>query len=156
MTTPTIIATALSALMAGLFFGFSTFTMGGLRRIPARDGLVAMQGINVAATRSASFLIVFLGGAVYTAVLGVLAATDLDQPGAPNQLAGAILNITGVLITMSYHVPRNNALDAINPQDTHATTAWTEYAPTWTRANHLRTLTYLASTIAFGTALSQH
>lgn len=154
MTALTVVATALSALMAGLFFGFSTFAMGGLRRVPDRDGLVAMQGINAAANRSGPFLAVFLGGAVFTAVLGVVAATRLDQPAAPYLLAGAALNVAGVLVTMGFHVPRNNALGAVDPDGADATTAWRTYATTWTRGNHVRTIAYLASTITFAIALT--
>ena len=52
MTAATIVCLTASALMAGLFFGFSTFTMGGLRSTAPRDGLVAMQGINREAPKS--------------------------------------------------------------------------------------------------------
>lgn len=37
-----------SALMAGVFFAFSTFVMKALRRLPSPQGIAAMQSINVA------------------------------------------------------------------------------------------------------------
>ena len=154
MTALTIVALSASALMAGLFFGFSTFVMDGLRRVPARDGLVAMQGINGAANRSPVFLVVFLGGGAVAVVLGIMAATRLDQPAAPYQLAGAILNVLGVVVTMGFHVPRNNALDTVDADESSAPTRWTRYATTWTRGNHVRTVGYLASTVAFALAFA--
>lgn len=154
MTAATIVGVSASALMAGLFFGFSTFVMAGLRRVPAREGLVAMQGINSAANGSPVFLVAFLGGGAFAVVLGIIAATRLDQPAAPYQLAGAVLTVLGVLVTMGFHVPRNNALDTVDADDSRATTMWTGYARTWTRGNHVRTVSYLASTVAFALALA--
>ena len=155
MTAVTVVGVAVSALMAGLFFGFSTFTMGGLRIVPARDGLVAMQGINRAAVRSVPFMAVFLGGALFSVVFGVVAATRLDEAAAPYVLAGSILNVIGVLVTAAFHVPRNDALMEVEPGADGAERAWNEYARTWTRGNHVRTVTYLASTLAFAVALTE-
>jgi uncharacterized membrane protein len=155
MTAVTVVALAARALMAGLFFGFSTFTKGGLRLIPPRDGLVAMQGINRAAPRSAPFMSVFLGGALLALGLGVIAATRIDEPDAPYLLVGSILNVVGVLVTAGFHVPRNDALAVIEPGAADAEQAWAKYARTWTRGNHVRTLTYLASTVAFALALAE-
>ncbi|WP_010496926.1 hypothetical protein [Paenibacillus elgii] len=36
-----------SGLIAGLFFAFSTFVMSALARLPAEQGIAAMQSINV-------------------------------------------------------------------------------------------------------------
>jgi uncharacterized membrane protein len=151
----TVVVLAASALMAGLFFAFSTFTMGGLRAIPARDGLAAMQGINRAAPRSPLFLTVFLGGALLSVVLGVIAASRIDDAGAPYLLVGSILNVVGVVVTAMFHVPRNDALAEIEPASAGAERAWSEYARAWTRGNHVRTLAYLASTVAFALALTE-
>jgi hypothetical protein len=42
-----------SGLMAGAFFAFSTFVMRALARLPAAEGIAAMQSINVAAINAA-------------------------------------------------------------------------------------------------------
>lgn len=153
MTVLIVVATAASALMAGLFFGFSTFAMDGLRRIPSRSGLVAMQGINSAATRSAPFLTVFLGGGLLAVALGIAAATRLDDPDAPYVLAGSVANVVGVVVTAGFHVPRNNALDRVDPDHDDAAGVWAAYAKTWTQGNHVRTLSYLVGTVALAIAL---
>ena len=38
--------------IAGVFFAFSTFVMKALARLPANEGIAAMQSINVAAVNS--------------------------------------------------------------------------------------------------------
>ena len=155
MSTVAIVGAALSALMAGLFFAFSTFTMDGIRRIPPKEGLIAMQGINAAATASAPFLLVFIGGGLYCAVVGVIASTRLDEPAGPYLVAAAITNVLGIIITMTFHVPRNNALDRVDPDSPGADHTWRAHATTWVRGNHIRTSTYLSSTVAFAIALTR-
>jgi uncharacterized membrane protein len=45
----TLFAALGCAMMAGVFFAFSTFVMMALARLPAEQGVAAMQAINVAA-----------------------------------------------------------------------------------------------------------
>ena len=45
----TLFAALGCAMMAGVFFAFSSFVMPALRRLPATQGIAAMQAINVAA-----------------------------------------------------------------------------------------------------------
>ena len=59
-----------SALIGGVFFGFSTFIMRGLARLPAAAGISAMQQINVAVV-NLWFLVPFVGTAVVGAALAV-------------------------------------------------------------------------------------
>jgi len=40
-----------SATVGGVFYGFSTFIMRGLRQLPPASGAAAMQQINIAAVR---------------------------------------------------------------------------------------------------------
>src|SRR3954453_3000242 len=49
-------------LIAGVFFAFSTFVMKALARLPADEGMAAMQSINVVVLNP-MFLGVFLGTA---------------------------------------------------------------------------------------------
>jgi uncharacterized membrane protein len=39
---------------------------------------------------------------------------------------------------MAYHVPRNNALERLDPASPEAPAHWARYMREWTRANHLR------------------
>lgn len=46
----TLAAAVGSGLMAGVFAAFSTAVMPALRRLPAAEGMSAMQAVNVAAS----------------------------------------------------------------------------------------------------------
>ncbi|GAA4986027.1 hypothetical protein [Actinopolymorpha pittospori] len=50
-----VISAVGSGLVGGVFFGFSTFVMQALRRLPSAQGLAAMQAINVAAPNRGSW-----------------------------------------------------------------------------------------------------
>lgn len=65
-----LVAALGSGLIAGVFFAFSNIVMGGLARIAAPSGIVAMQAINVVVLNR-SFLGVFAGTAALGAVLAV-------------------------------------------------------------------------------------
>src|SRR5262245_39759020 len=56
----TLIAALGSGLMAGLFFAFSSFIMAALAKLPAEQGIAAMNSINVTIL-NATFGLVFFG-----------------------------------------------------------------------------------------------
>ena len=97
-------------LIAGVFFAFSSFVMKALARLPAGEGIAAMQSINIVVLRSL-FMAVFLGTAATCALLIVPATRMWNGPGAACLLAGSLLYLVGtVLVTMVFNVPRNDAL----------------------------------------------
>jgi uncharacterized membrane protein len=139
----TIVCAVGAGLTGGVFFAFSTFVMAGLRRLPAGQGMSAMQAINRTAETPA-FLTALLGTAVACLVLAISAVRRLGEPVAVYQLVGSVLYIASIAITVIYHVPRNNALGLINAQSASAAEAWNSYLPGWTAWNHVRTLVSLA------------
>jgi uncharacterized membrane protein len=60
-----------SALIAGTFFAFSTFVMRALAKLPAREGIGAMQSINLVVINPL-FLGAFIGTAIFCAIAIVL------------------------------------------------------------------------------------
>jgi uncharacterized membrane protein len=71
------------------------------------------------------------------------------DPRAPFWLAGALLYIGGTfLVTLFFHVPRNDALAVVVPADPEATRLWVSYLSTWTAGNHVRMLAALAASIS--------
>jgi uncharacterized membrane protein len=69
-------------------------------------------------------------------------------------LAGAALYLAGpVGLTMTYHVPRNNALATVTPTDQGAEAHWRRYASDWTRWNHVRVAAGVAAAAALTAAL---
>jgi uncharacterized membrane protein len=148
----TLAAALGSGLMAGLFFAFSTSVMSALGRLPAAQGIAAMQSINVTIVNPV-FLSVFLG----TAVLSALLIAGAIFGWAPNPawvVTGALLYIVGVIgITMFINVPMNDALAAIGPDTTAGAELWAKYLDRWVFWNHARTVAPLAGLAAFILAL---
>ena len=71
-----------SALVGGIFFGFSSFIMKALAAVPSAEGIGAMQSINVIVINP-SFMGVFFGTAILSLVAGGLALASWGHPSAP-------------------------------------------------------------------------
>ena len=63
-----IVALLGSALIGGIFFAFSNFIMKALAKLPAAEGIAAMQSINVVVLNK-WFLGVFTGTALVSLLL---------------------------------------------------------------------------------------
>jgi uncharacterized membrane protein len=140
-------------LIAGVFFAFSTFVMRALARLPAAQGIEAMNSINVTVINP-WFMLAFLGTALASVVLVVAAIVEWGEPYAVYLLVGGLLYLVGViLLTGRFHVPRNNALATVDPNGADAESQWSRYVRTWTAGNHMRTVAPLASAALFTIAL---
>jgi len=143
-----------SALVAGVFYAFSTFVMAGLGRIPPEQGISAMQSINVTVLNPAFFL-AFFGTAALCLALVAAAWINWDRPGSGLILAASMLYLAGCIgVTMFANVPLNNALAAVQPGTSEAATLWTRYLDVWTMWNHVRTAASLAAAILLAIALT--
>ncbi|HEX2114604.1 MAG TPA: anthrone oxygenase family protein [Alphaproteobacteria bacterium] len=152
MFTLTAVAAIGSGLIGGIFFAFSTFVMAALRRLPAAQGIAAMQSINVAVLNP-WFLGPFFGTAAVGAVLAVMALLRSGR-GDAWLLAGGALYIVGtVAVTILFNVPRNRALAAVAPHGADGARLWADYAISWTAWNHVRTAASVAASAAFIAAL---
>jgi uncharacterized membrane protein len=143
----TLCAALGSGLMAGVFFAFSSFVMAGLARLPAAQGVAAMQAINVAAVGRWLMGALF-GTALLCLALAVAAIRSWDGPGSRLRLAGAALYLAGAIaVTAACNVPRNDALAALQAGSAEAASLWGRYLVEWTRWNHLRALASLAAAL---------
>ena len=141
-------------LSAGALFAFSSFVMQALDRLPAPQGIAAMQSINVQAPTPV-FMTALFGTAVLCIVLAVWALVDWDDAYGPWLLAGSVLYLLGPAgLTMAYHVPRNNALARLDPQGPDSAAYWTRYMREWTRGNHVRVAAGIAACAAYIIALA--
>lgn len=146
-------ATLGSGLIAGVFFAFSSFVMKALARLPAHEGIAAMQAINIVVINPL-FLGVFVGTAVLSGIAIVAAGMRWGEPGAAFLLAGGVLYLFGTfLVTMLGNVPLNNSLAAATPAAPEAAVHWARYVSRWTAWNHVRTAAALAAMAAFAIAL---
>jgi uncharacterized membrane protein len=149
----TLVTAVACGLVAGFFFAFSTTVMKALARLPAAQGVAAMQSINVVVINPLVMVALF-GTALACGVLVVAAFVEWGEPYAVYLLVGGLAYLAGViLLTGGYHVPRNNALATLDPNDRDAESQWNRYVRTWTAGNHVRTIAPLASATLFTIAL---
>jgi uncharacterized membrane protein len=149
----TLFAALGCAMMAGVFFAFSSFVMPALRRLPATQGIAAMQSINVLAVTPV-FMTALFGTAV--ACLGLGAWATISWGGGPSALvlAGGALYLVGTIgVTIACNVPLNNRLATLHPQGADAAGYWDEYVTRWTAWNHVRTVAALAAAALLTVAL---
>lgn len=128
-----------SAIIAGVFFAFSSFVMKALAKLPSPEGIAAMQSINVVVLNR-SFLSVFMGTTVISVLVAALAVNGWAMPSAPFLLAGALSYLVGTfLVTGLGNVPLNNRLAAVSATDPDAVPVWEHYLDQWTSLNTVRT-----------------
>lgn len=140
-----------SALVAGIFYAFSSFVMPGLGRIAGQNGIDAMNSINVTVI-TPSFMLLFLGTALLCAALGVWSLFSFADPASKLILLASLLYLVGCFgVTMVFNVPLNDRLAALKPGDGDA--FWQAYLRTWTMWNTVRTIAPTLSAVLFVLAL---
>lgn len=140
-------------LVAGFFFAYSASVMQALARLPAAQGLTGMQSINVAVINPLVMSALF-GTALACIAVIVGAVLEWGDPFAVYVLIGGAVYLVGtILLTIAYHVPRNDALATVDPNSPDAERQWTRYLKEWTAANHVRTLSSLAAATLLTIAL---
>lgn len=150
----TLFAALGCGLIAGVFFAFSSFVMKALARLPAREGIAAMQSINVVVLKS-WFIAIFTGTAALCVIALICALLRLHQPGALWTMFGSVLYLAGCfLVTIVFNVPRNEALAKLAPADPGSASSWSAYVVSWTAWNHVRTVAALAAAASFSIALA--
>ena len=85
-----------SAIVGGIFYGFSSFVMRALGRIPPEQGVAAMNSINVVVINP-SFMIVFMGTALVCLVLAASSIFWWQAGSSKLVLAAALLYFAGSL-----------------------------------------------------------
>ncbi len=126
-TVSAVVAMLGSALIAGVFFAFSSFVMKALARVPSEEGIAAMQSIKGWSMPSSSWL-----------------------------LAGALSYLIGTfLVTALGNVPLNDQLAAVSSADASAVAVWQHYLDRWTMLNTLRTAAAVAAAICLTVGLLQ-
>jgi uncharacterized membrane protein len=143
------LVTALGAgLVAGAFFAFSTFVMAALGRVPAPEGIRAMQAINVTVINPWFMTALFGTGA---ACVGVIVAVLAGWDGSygPYLVAAAVMYLVGCVgVTMAFNVPRNNVLERLDAEAHGSADTWRRYLVEWTAWNSVRTVASLAAMAA--------
>ncbi|MFJ3494009.1 DUF1772 domain-containing protein [Streptomyces sp. NPDC086091] len=143
-----------TGLVAGVFYGFSTFVMRGLGSLPPERSVAAMNGINVSAVRP-PFLALFLGATAVCAAIAVVTCVVWPDDGAVELLVGSALYLAGSFgVTVAANVPRNTRLLGLSPDGAEAAAYWPVYIREWTAWNHVRTVASAAAALAYALALA--
>jgi len=111
-----------------------------------------MNAINKAAPNPL-FMLVLFGTAIVCVLLAISGCRHRGDPAALWQLVGCALYLVSVLVTVAYHVPRNDALMKIDPDSAGAAAAWSHFVTPWVAWNHVRTLTSIGGMVSLIVAL---
>lgn len=143
-----------AGVIGGVFFAFSAFIMKALTELPASQGVLAMQRINVVVLNRL-FLGVFLGTALLAGGCAVVSFFPWSTPRSPLLLAAGLLYALGTFfVTMAFNVPRNNRLARLDAESTEAASYWPVYVSEWSKWNHLRTAASVASAACSAASLA--
>src|SRR4051812_14011358 len=120
LQTTTFLGVLGAGIVGGVFYAFSSFVMPGLQRLPAAQGIAAMNEINVTAEHPA-FMVAFMGTTVLCLYLGVRGIMDWgDRRATPLGARSAPYLVGAFLLTVAPHVPPNDQPAAVPPHPTRA------------------------------------
>lgn len=136
-----------SGLMAGVYFAFSTFIMKAFAELETTQAIVSMNAINKVILRSL-FMPLFFGSTVISVLLVIFAFSLWGEDGSGIALIAGLVYFFGMFIcTVVFNVPLNNQLAEISGDSADAGVVWSHYLKTWTKWNHLRTVSSLISCV---------
>lgn len=149
-----VAATVTTGLLAGLFYAFAVSVMPGLRHADERTFVETMQRINVAIINP-WFFSSFFGAPVLTILAAALHLPTAERTVLPWILVAAVLNATGLGITIGINVPLNNVLAAAGPPDRIAdvTQVRSRFESVWVRWNTARAVIHTTAFVCLTWAL---
>ncbi len=147
----TTVAAVGAGVSGGVLFAFSTFVMRALDRLPAERAIETMQSINREAPNPA-FMAVLLGTGGVAAVVGVGALRRLDGAEGRLVVVASALYLASLLVTIAFHIPRNDRLARVATPAADAVEVWHRYASAWTTGNHVRAGLAIAAALLFTVA----
>ncbi len=94
-------------------------------------------------------MLLMFGTGLACILLAINALLNLDETGSTLRIVAAFAYVAGVImLTGTYHVPRNNALAALDAGSHQGQAYWAIYLKEWVRMNHVRTAaSFLAATM---------
>lgn len=138
-----------TGIMAGLFFSFSAFIMEALRKVDSRYGMETMKSIN-RAILNPLFGLVFFGTTIMAMILLTTVSLIPEWNGKVYVICGSVLYLVGVLVvTFRFNIPLNNRLEKTSSIGNGFGQSWEGYMKSWSKWNHVRTITALAALMCF-------
>lgn len=140
-------------LVAGVFFAFSTFVMNALARLQPKEGMTAMQSINITAINPL-FMGIFVGTAVTCIFIAGASLLNWYPSKSAYLLIGSLFYLVGAFgVTILFNVPLNEALAIADPDSANGASLWANYLANWTVWNHVRTISAILASAAITIAL---
>ncbi|KAA3659106.1 MAG: DUF1772 domain-containing protein [Chloroflexi bacterium] len=139
-----ILATLLSALVAGLLFAFSIVTMPGIKLLDDREFIRAFQVIDgVIQNNQPLFMLVWVGSVVAMLATAVLSFGQLSGVELVLMIVATAVYLFGVqLPTVTINVPLNNQLQRVEVDQVGERAhknARMDFEPRWNYWNRIRT-----------------
>ena len=148
-----VAATTTVGVTAGVMFCYQIAIMPGLHELSDREFISAFQHLDRKIV-SPLFLLAFFGGGALLVAGTALEGSDSERFGL--LLGASAVYVLGVLVvTMTWHVPRNAALARVPSTATaeEAARARTSFEGAWNRLHVVRTLSAVASLALVAMAL---
>jgi uncharacterized membrane protein len=153
MTTTNIIlamTTLTTALIAGLFYGYSCSVNIGLKQLSDINYILAMQSINTA-IQNPAFFISFMGTLFLLPISTYLHYNPSDLNRFYLLLLATIIYLIGVIgVTFLGNIPLNNMLDKFNTQiadNEHIAQQRKAFETAWNSFHLIRTIAAILSLI---------
>lgn len=143
-----VLSVVVLGLAAGVFYAFSAFVVGGLRRAADGEAGAVMNGINNEAIRP-PFMTAFAGALLLPLATAVWGYAVGDASAHWFLAATAVYAGGVVLVTVVRNVPFNNGLLAAPD----VAEGWRDYHEPWNRWNHVRTVAATVATALAGVGL---
>jgi uncharacterized membrane protein len=150
-----VLATVTVGLTAGVMFCYQIAIMPGLHQLDDRSFIRTYQRIDRAIVNPLFVGVSFFGGGAL-----LVAATALQDAGTSTStllaVATAIYVLAVLVVTMAWHVPRNNALarfPVATAADDDVARARARFEGPWNRLHIVRTIGSIASLTLLAAAL---
>jgi uncharacterized membrane protein len=150
-----VLAGSLTALVTGLFYGYSVSVNGGLHRLNDSEYVKAMQSIN-AVIQNPIFFVSFIGP-ILLLPLAAFLHRDANSMQFALLLASSALYIAGSFaLTMVGNVPLNERLAKFNASKSSGNEiaqARAGFERPWNRLHAIRTIASIAATVLIFVAI---
>lgn len=149
-----LLATMTTGLTAGAYALYAHTVMPGLGRADDRTFVAGFQALDRAVVNPWFMAGGFLGAPVLTLAAVLTHLSEIQRPVLPWAALALVLDLVTVAVTVAVNVPRNDRLEAADPQVIDAAAARAQFGErTWVRWNLVRVVLSLTAFAALAWAL---
>ncbi|HUF98830.1 MAG TPA: DUF1772 domain-containing protein [Ilumatobacter sp.] len=152
-----VLAVVTVGITAGVMFCYQITIMPGLRQLPDDRFIETFQRFDEQTVRPVFVGLMFFGGLVCLATVAGLHVDERWSTRFTLLIAATVVYLVGVIVlTIVWHVPRNNALAALSVPSMTVDELAAErqkFEDPWVRGNIVRTLAAAAALALLGAAM---